>query len=141
MGFKIFETKPIPDTYFQDIEKLEKGQSSMTFVASEDVDDLLTTWQVYDGIPLKVRLSVVKLAGYTTYQYAKTLYLMNKGFSHKVLKAILQGLDDTSDKGLDIDKLVLFAHNFNSKEQREISEALKQYQNKKEKSVSVEFRY
>lgn len=113
----------------------------MAFVSSKGVDDLLTTWQVYDGIPLTASLDTIDLVGYTAYQYAKMLYLMDKGFNHDVLTAILKGLDDTSDTGLDIEKLVIFAHNFNSKEQREISEALKQYKNKKEKSVSVEFRY
>ena len=145
LGFKIFETVPMPEGYLVDHEIL-KSTDPLFFNGSnlnnDQLDDLLTTWKVYDGIALTVSLNLIDLAGYSAYQHQKILYLIQSGFSHHALVMLLQKLDDTDkDKAFDIERLVLFAHNFDSKHQREIKEALTHYQNKKSKNISVEFRY
>ena len=145
LGFKIFETVPMPEGYLVDHEIL-KSTDPLFFNGSnlnnDQLDDLLTTWKVYDGIALTVSLNLIDLAGYSAYQHQKILYLIQSGFSYHALVMLLQKLDDTDkDKAFDIERLVLFAHNFDSKHQREIKEALTHYQNKKSKNISVEFRY
>ena len=59
------------------------------------------------------------------------------------LKEFLSKLDTTtgSDKDFDVEKIVMFGYNFDSKNQLEINEAVRQYQNRKEKNVSVVVRY
>lgn len=145
LGFKIFETVPMPEGYLVDHEIL-KSTDPLFFNGSnlnnDQLDDLLTTWKVYDGIALTVSLNLIDLAGYSAYQHQKILYLIQSGFSYHALVMLLQKLDDTDkDKAFDIERLVLFAHNFDSKHQRELKEALTHYQNKKSKNISVEFRY
>ncbi len=144
LGFKLFETVPLPDGYLEEVEKLDSPNFDLfdgSILDDKQLEDLLTTWKVYDGIALTAPLTPIDLAGYTGWQQQKILYLVHKDFSTQALTALLQKLDDTEDKTFDIERLVLFAHNFDSKHQREISEALKQYQNRKQKSVSVELRY
>ncbi|MEI8207920.1 MAG: DNA methyltransferase [Methylococcales bacterium] len=145
LGFKIFEIVPMPEGYLVEHEILN-SIDPLFFNGSnlndDQLDDLLTTWKVYDGIALTVSLNPIDLAGYSAYQHQKILYLIQSGFSHHALVMLLQKLDDTDkDKAFDIERLVLFAHNFDSKHQREIKEALTHYQNKKSKNISVEFRY
>jgi len=139
LGFKIFETKPLPEDYLQDIPTLSSEQQALPLI-SDDVDDILTTWKVYDGIALTKNLEEVDLAGYTAYQHDKVCYLMRKGFSSEALVAFLQKLDDTSNH-FEVEKLVVNGVNFDSKHQREIAEAITQYKNKKDKHISIEFRY
>lgn len=143
-GFKLFETIPLPDGYLDEVEKLDSLNFDLfdgSILDDRQLDDLLTTWKVYDGIALTAPLAPIDLAGYTGWQQQKILYLVDKDFHTQALTALLQKLDDTEDKAFDIERLVLFAHNFDSKHQREISEAMTQYQNRKQKSVSVELRY
>jgi len=139
LGFKIFETKPLSEDYLQDISTLSIEQQVLPMM-SNNVDDMLTTWKVYDGIALTQSLEEVDLAGYTAYQYDKVCYLMHTGFISAALVVFLQNLDDTSN-AFEIEKLVVNGVNFGSKYQREIYEAITQYKNKKDKHINVEFRY
>lgn len=144
LGFKLFETVPVPDGYGEELEALDSPNSDLfdgSLLDEQQLNDLLTTWKVYDGIALTAPLLPVDLAGYRGWQHQNLLYLVHKNFSTAALTTLLQKLDDTEDKAFNLERLVLFAHNFDSKHQREISEAMKQYQNRKQKSVSVELRY
>lgn len=146
LGFQIFETLPIFEGYLDNIERLEGEQTEIfngSTLSDEELEHLLTTWKVYDGIPLTKVLVETDLAGYNAYRHDKVLYLMHQGFTTEALKTFLAKLDatDGSDKGFDVEKLVLFGYNFDSKHQLEINEAVRQYQNRKEKTVSVVVRY
>ncbi len=145
LGFKIFATVSVPDGYLADIKELNSTQTDLfdgSRLDEKQLEDLLTTWKVYDGIPLTAVLTPVDLAGYTAFRQDPILYLVHQGFSTSSLVVLLQKLDDIEqDKTFDIERLVLFAHNFSSKHQREIKEGITQYQNRKGKSMSVEFRY
>lgn len=146
LGAKVFETLPIFEGYLDNIETLQGENQELfdgTNLSNEDLESLLTTWQAYDGIPLTKSLIETKLAGYAAYRDDKVMYLMHKGFSTEALKAFLAKLDATQgdDKTFEVEKLVLFGYNMDSKNQLEISEAVRQYQNRKEKTVSVAVRY
>lgn len=146
LGFKIFETLPIFEGYLDNIERLE-GETLELFdgsiLSDEQIEHLLTTWKVYDGISLTQPLIETDLSGYVAYRHDKVLYLMHQGFTTESLRDFLSKLDETDNDGkaFDVEKLVLFGYNFNSKNQLEINEAVRQYQNRKEKTVSVVVRY
>lgn len=146
LGFKIFKTVPVPQGYLDEHDTLNSSMDTLLFngsmLSNDQLDDLLTTWKVFDRIPLTTPLTAIDLAGYSAYQHQKILYLIHDGFSSEALVMLLQKIDDTDkDKAFDVERLVLFAHNFDSKHQREIKEAVTKYQNKKAKNISVEFRY
>ncbi len=146
LGFQVFETRPIFEGYLDKIERLEGEQTEIfdgSTLTDEELNHLLITWKVYDGIPLTKALVESDLAGYSAYRHDKVLYLMHQGFTSEALKTFLAKLDatDGDDKGFDVEKLVLFGYNFDSKHQLEINEAVRQYQNRKEKTVSVVVRY
>lgn len=146
LGFQIFETLPIFEGYLDNIETLQGDIQDLfdgSTLSEEELEHLLTTWKVYDGIPLTQALSETDLAGYTAYRHDKVLYLMHQGFKTESLNAFLSRLDSTEgdDKTFDVEKLVLFGYNFDSKHQLEINDAVRQYQNRKEKTVSVVVRY
>ncbi|HGH3666586.1 TPA: site-specific DNA-methyltransferase, partial [Acinetobacter baumannii] len=73
------------------------------------------------------------------YGFGHILYLVNKGFNTNALKELIQKLDDEHE--FQISKLVIFGHHFDSKSQREIDEAMKNYNNKKSIPVDVVVRY
>ncbi|KDN96184.1 type III restriction-modification system EcoP15I subunit M [Hydrogenovibrio marinus] len=146
LGFKIFETLPIFEGYLDNIETLQGDIQDLfdgATLSDEQLEHLLTTWKVYDGTPLTQPLVETDLAGYTAFRHDKVLYLMHQGFKTESLKEFLSKLDTTTgtDKDFDVEKIVLFGYNFNSKNQLEINEAVRQYQNRKEKNVSVVVRY
>ena len=95
--------------------------------------------KAYDGAKLTEPLEVVMLGDYTAQYGANTLYFMQKGFSTEALKALMAKLDE--EKTFEPSKLVLFGYNFESKYQRELSEALKVYTNKKEIDLEMVVRY
>ncbi len=146
LGFKIFETKPVFNGYSENIEKLEGVQTKIfdgTALNNSELEQLLTTWKVYDGIPLTTDLKPITLSQYTAYQHDKVLYLMGKGFSTGGLTDFFKKLDSTKgkDKGFEVEKLVLFGYNFESKHLKEIQDAVNQYKNRKQKFVSVIVRH
>lgn len=139
LGFKLFETKAIADSYLDDMTVLSAKQPDLPII-STNTDDVLTTWSIYDGITLTQSLVDVDLAGYIAQQHNKICYFMDEGFSNSALVAFLHKLDDTSND-FEIEKVVVYGPHFDSKHQREISESLSQYQNRKDKKLSIEFRY
>ncbi|MDV7390042.1 hypothetical protein RZS08_01760, partial [Arthrospira platensis SPKY1] len=83
LGFQVFETLPIFEGYLDNIEKLT-GQTTDLFdgsaLSDEELEHLLTTWKVYDGIPLTEPLIETDLSGYTAFRHNKVLYMMHQGF-------------------------------------------------------------
>lgn len=146
LGFKRFETLPIFDGYLDNIERLEGEQTELfdgSTLSNEQLEHLLTTWKVYDGIPLTQPLIETDLAGYIAYRHDKLLYLMHQGFQTESLKDFLSKLDatDGDNAQFDIEKIILFGYNFQSKHQLELNEAIRQYKNRKDKIVSLVVRY
>ena len=54
LGFKIFETVPVPQGYLDEHEILNSMAPSLfngSMLSNDQLDDLLTTWKVYDSAP------------------------------------------------------------------------------------------
>jgi len=141
LGFKIFESVPMFDGYLDNIEELRDAQEIFdgSLLNTTDLEHLLTTWKVYDGIELTAELSTVMLGEYEAYYHDKILYFVNKGFNTEALKAFAAKLDD--DGSFNPSKLVVFGYNFDSKSQRELKEALANYKNKKAIELDAIVRY
>lgn len=140
-GFKIYETTPIFDGYLDDIEDLT-AQTVMfdgTTLNDEELDTLLTTWKVYDGMLLTSDLIPIEFDTYRGYYGNDCIYFMDKDFTTKDLKSLIDKLDN--DKTFQPSKLILFGYNFDSKNQRELKEGLANYTNKKSLDLDMIIRY
>lgn len=126
-----------PDAHQVDLNFTEKLVSN-DFSESQ-LQDILTTWKGLDKILLSENLNLVNLGNYLAYGLGHVLYLVNKSFNTDALKVLIQKLDDEHE--FQVSKLVLLGHHFDSKSQREIDEAMKNYNNKKSIPVDVVVRY
>ena len=141
LGFKIYKTVPIFENYLEDIEEL--SQDTQLFnphnMGQEQIEILLTTWKLYDGMRLNQDLEVMDFNGYRGYYGNGSIYFMDSGFNGDVLDAFIAKLDN--QKSFEPSKLILFGYNFDSRYQREIKEALAIYTNKKSIELDVIIRY
>lgn len=147
LGFKIFETTILPEYYDEEIDKLSVDTQTQLWDGSEADESLLeailTTWTLYDRILLTTDLDTIMFGDYKTY-YGKgtesnTLYLMYKGFNIDHIKLIIDKLEN--DKEFAPKKIVIYGHNFDTKSQRELSEALNSFRNKKSLEIDIIKRY
>ena len=144
LGFKIFKVKDnfLP-TNFRELKQLTLSQSdaqdSTTVFDETQLQVILTTWKGLDKILLSENLNTINLGNYIAYGLGHVLYLVNKGFNTEALKILIQKLDDEHE--FQVSKLVILGHHFDSKSQREIDEAMKNYNNKKSIPVDVVVRY
>lgn len=144
-GFKIFKTCEnfLPSSSYRELKQLTLSQldipSAMTGFDEAQLQDILTTWKGLDKILLSENLNTVSLGDYLAYSFGHVLYLVNKGFNTDALKGLIQKLDDEHE--FQVSKLVVLGHHFDSKSQREIDEAMKNYNNKKSIPVDVVVRY
>jgi len=140
-GFKIFETLPMFEGYLDDLEELNDNATLFNGAElnDEELETLLTTWKVYDGMRLDEPLKALTLGSYVAYHNQNSVYFMHQGFNLKALQAFVEKLDN--DETFEPSKLVLFGYNFDSKHQREFKEALNNYQNKKSIELDMVVRY
>jgi len=140
-GFKIFETTPIWEDYNFEAEEFDPQQKLFdeSKLTEEDLKTLLTTWKTYDGIPLTEDLKGIDLDRYKGYYFDNKLYLVNKGFTTKNLKKLLEEIDKNPDFNPAI--IIAFGYNFESKALREIAENVKNYANKKQVDIDFIIRY
>jgi adenine-specific DNA-methyltransferase len=140
-GFKIFETQPIWGDY--EFEAKEFDAQTKLFdeskLSSEDLQTLLTTWKTYDNILLTESLESINLDEYTGYYGNGRLYLMDKGFKTKNLKALLNKIDE--DTTFNPVSIIVFGYHFESKVLREIAENVSSYTNKKKLDIDFITRY
>lgn len=147
LGFKIFGTTPLPQYYDEDIDELSSDTQTKIWdgsdVAESELEAILTTWSLYDRILLTTDLEPVIFDDYKAYygkgKESNTLYLMNKGFNIDHIKLIIDKLEN--DKEFTPKKIVLYGHNFETKPQRELSEALNSFRNKKQLEIDIIKRY
>jgi len=139
--FKVFETTPIWEDY--NIESEEFSENLKLFdetkLNEEDLQTLLTTWKTADNIALTQDLQEIDLDWYIAYYFEDKLYLMNKDFETKNLKALLEKID--SDKTFEPKTIIAFGYHFESKNLREIDENIKAYSNKKNIDIDFITRY
>ena len=143
LGFKIFTTVPrfqaASDEAFDSQQPL-LPESVRADLNSEQLNTLLTTWRVYDGCRLPENVQLIDLAGYTAYYCRQHLYLLASGFSSECVKALIEKLDN--DKDFIPERIVLFGENMDSAMQKELTQAVKTYANKKGlNNLSVLARY
>jgi adenine-specific DNA-methyltransferase len=141
LGFKIFETMPIWEGYdFKEEEfSIEQKLFDENQLNDDDLQVLLTTWKTYDEMALTDSLEKIDLDGYTGYYGNGKLYLVNKGFETKNLKALLNKID--GDKSFSPVSIIVFGYNFESKALREIAENIANYANKKKLDIDFITRY
>lgn len=145
VGFKIFKTIDnfLPLSNYRELKQLTLSQSdtplSTTVFDNAQLQDILTTWKGLDKILLSENLNAINLDDYIAYGFRHVLYLVNQGFNTAALKELIKKLDDEHE--FQVSKLVILGHHFDSKSQREIYEAMKNYSNKKSIPVDVVVRY
>jgi len=137
LGFKIFETIDLPEEYLEDIEELNENIS--LFYPQIDKNSLLTTWKLYDGAEFIVEPIEIDLDGYKAYLIDKRLYLINENFTTSHLIAMLKKIDEEND--FNPSKIVANGYVFDTKTQREIYEAIKNFISKKHIDLEFIIRY
>lgn len=142
VGFKIFETTSLLENPLYKMDKFTSNTPKLfdpSTLTDNDFNALLTTWKVHDGMKLTDELQELIFKEYKAYYGDKKLYFVNSGFSTEDLKGFIKMLDD--DKTFEPNKIILFGYTFDSKHQREISEALNSYTNKKSIEIDMIVRY
>lgn len=126
-GFKEFKTIPANEGAF--LNYLDDADTIEDFVPFDGLalDDyalnaLLTTWKVYDGLPLHQDLAPIDLGGYTAHLGEHILYFAHKGLELSHITELLRRIDE--DKTFAPRKLVVFHHVLGDKILREFSEAV-----------------
>ena len=140
-GFKVFKTCEnfLPSSNYRELKQLTLSQSdtppSTTGFDDAQLQDILTTWKGADKILLSENPNAINLGDYLAYSFGHVLYLVNQDFNTAALKELIKKLDDEHE--FQVSKLVILGHHFDSKSQREIDEAMKNYNNKKSIPVDV----
>jgi len=142
LGFQVFETFPIwnnyviPEEYDPNFEVFDGNTLS-----HEDLMALLTTWKVYDGMPLTQKLTEVDLDGYTAYYSSekKKMYLMFGNFSTKNLITLLRKVD--MDKTFDLKTVVLFGYTIPANMIFELSQNFKTFKRRTKIDLKRIIRY
>jgi adenine-specific DNA-methyltransferase len=141
LGFQIFETIPIFEKYLDAPEDLTENLElfDVSTLSQEQRHNLMLTWALRDGIKLGLALTPTILSGYTAYAAAKILYFIEPDISLNAVVALLEKLD--SDPTFAPSHLVVLGYLLDSKMQREMSEAVKQYNNRKGIELTLDIRY
>lgn len=141
LGFKVFETIPMFDTYLDAPEELTENLHlfDIDTLSQDDRRNLMLTWALRDGIKLGAPLTPVTLGGYTAYAAGKALYFVEPDISLDAVVALLEQLDNNPD--FSPSRLVVLGYLLDSKVQREMTEAVKHYNNRKGIVLTLDIRY
>jgi len=134
LGCKAFQTVPVFEGYLDEPEELSANLElfNADTLNEQDRYNLLLTWAVQDGIALTEGLTPVELAGYTAYQggeAGRLLYFIHPQLSLAVVVELLRRLDD--EAGFAPKHLIVWGYGLDSKAQREMTEAVAHYTNRK----------
>lgn len=140
-GFKQFETIPVFEGYLDAPEDLtpELELFDANQLSAEERHSLMLTWQAQDGIALNTNLTPLDLAGYTAYQGGRLVYFIEPDLTLDAIVAFLERLDN--DAAFIPNQLVVLGYLLDSKPQREMTEAVKQYNNRKGIELTLEVRF
>jgi adenine-specific DNA-methyltransferase len=141
LGFKMFETLPLFDKYLDSPDELTENLElfDVKTLSQADRHNLMLTWALRDGIRLGAPLAPVTLGDYTAYAADKTLYFVEPDISLDAVVALLEQLDNNPD--FSPSRLVVLGYLLDSKAQREMTEAVKHYNNRKGIELSLDIRY
>jgi adenine-specific DNA-methyltransferase len=143
-GFKIFETLPMFDKYLDEPDELTENLKlfDATQLTQADRHNLMLTWALRDRIELTETLKPIDLSGYTAYTAKNILYFIEPNITLNAVIKLLEQLDDLENmKDFKPNKLVVCGWLIESKIQREMSEALKHYNNRKGIELTLDIRY
>ena len=140
-GFKQFETIPVFDGYLDEPDELtpELELFNAHKLSVRERHSLMLTWQAQDGVALTTPLTPLDLAGYTAYQGGRLVYFIEPDLSLDAIVAFLERLDN--DAAFIPSQLVVFGYLLDSKTQREMTEAVKQYNNRKGIELTLDVRF
>ena len=141
IGFKVFATQPMFDKYLDTPESLTENLElfDVKTLSQPDRHSLMLTWALRDGIKLGARLTPVTLGGYTAYAAEKILYFVDPDISLNAVVALLEQLDN--NPAFAPSRLVVLGYLLDSKTQREMTEAVKGYNNRKGIELTLDIRY
>ena len=140
-GFKQFETIPVFEGYLDEPDELtpELELFNAHKLSAEERHSLMLTWQAQDGIALTKPLTLLDLAGYTAYQGGRLVYFIEPDLTLDAIVAFLERLDN--DAAFIPNQLVVLGYLLDSKTQREMTEAVKQYNNRKGIELTLDVRF
>ena len=141
LGFKQFETIPIFEQYLDEPEELTANLElfDAAKLTQNDRHNLMLTWQLRDGITLTETLTPLELAGYVVYQGKDILYFVEPELSTPVIATLLEQLDNNPN--FMPRRLIVLGYLLDSKTQREMTEAVKHYNNRKGIELTLDIRY
>ena len=143
-GFKQFETIPVFEGYLDEPDDLtpELELFNANKLSAEERHSLMLTWQAQDGIALNTRLTPLDLNGYTAYQGGRLVYFIEPDLTLDAIVALLERLDNLDDEqAFMANQLVVLGYLLDSKTQREMTEAVKQYNNRKGIELTLDVRF
>lgn len=140
-GSKQFETIPVFEHYLDEPEELTANLElfDAAKLTQQDRHNLMLTWQLRDGITLTETLIPLELAGYVVYQGKDILYFIEPELSTPVIATLLEQLD--TNPNFMPRRLVVLGYLLDSKTQREMTEAVKHYNNRKGIELTLDIRY
>lgn len=141
LGFKIYETIDKPEKYLETAEVLTENLELFDASKLEQTDrhNLMRTWALEDNVPLTMDFTAVDLTGYKAYLAKHLLYFVEPNLTLDAVIKLLEQLD--SDPEFKPSRLVVFGYLLDSKVQREMSEAVKHYNNRKGIELTLDVRY
>ena len=141
LGFKVFETTPVFEGYLNAPETLTENLTlfDVNTLNADERHTLMRTWAIQDNIKLHTDLNPVKLGDYTAYSTENILYFIEPNITLSAVVALLEQLDNNPD--FKPSMLVVFGYLLDSKTQREMTEAIKQYNNRKGIELTLDVRF
>jgi adenine-specific DNA-methyltransferase len=141
LGFRIYETVQLPEKYQDAAEELTEGLElfDVNKLDQSDRHNLMRTWGLQDNVPLTMDFIPLDLAGYTVYQAKHLLYFIEPNLTLDAVVKMLEQIDNNPE--FKPTQLVVFGYLLESKIQREMSEAVKHYNNRKGIELTLDIRY
>ena len=145
LGFQQFSTIPVFDGYLDPIDlNPQFNLFDPSNLSNQDRQNLMLTWQAADAIPLTQALTPVPLGNYTAYlgvanSGSRYLYALDPHLNLAAIVVLLERLDH--DPTFSVQYLVTLGYALDSRAQREISEAIHHYQNRKGIELKFDIRF
>ncbi len=141
VGYQVFAALPMFDKYQDAPEELTENLElfDVNTLSPADRHSLMLTWAVRDGIKLGTPLSPLNLGGYPAHRVDNLLYFIEPDISLDAVVALLEQLDHNPDFAPS--RLVVLGYLLDSKTQREMTEALQHYNNRKGIALTLDIRF
>lgn len=142
LGFKIFDISKIEEETLVNLEDFKDELFSSNEILNKfDIETLLYTWMLEDGIKITEQIETVEFDKYIAYKLNDVLYLMESNISDgNAIQEIIRRIE--TEEEFIIKKLVLFGYSFTTNEITNIKENFKHLINgNKSSDILWEVRY